>query len=359
MAIPVERPIACERCRVSPAVHTHHRKRRSQGGDDSPENTVRVCAPCHRWIHDNPRDAAAAGWLVQSWQDPVDVEPQVPLTQEELHDVAHATVTPGETCPVCKRRVPKPKDEQEAPRPKATISMKVPQDQRENGVELWYEMIEIGRELLCERMGWEATSPCTTSRWCSSRKDSRPREMPSEPIQFFVHGIPKAQGSKRHVGGGIMVEASDLAPWRKLIVDEAVRVREDWEGFQFAGPIQVRFTFWFRRPKGHYGTGRNAGQVKRTAPRWRASAPDIDKLCRAVADALTISGLILDDRLIVSMEAEKRYGNPGVLIAVQDIEEQACIEEGGLTQSPTASPPKTTPTKKAALSTGSTTTSDG
>jgi hypothetical protein len=156
-AIEIVPATLCERCRTSPAVHTHHRKRRSQGGDDSPENTVRVCLACHQWIHDNPRDAAAAGWIVLSWQEPTEVEAQVLV--EEVHRVAHASVTPGETCPVCKRRVPKPKDEPEGPRQKATISMKVPQDQRENGAELWYEMIQIGRDMLCERMGWEPNVP--------------------------------------------------------------------------------------------------------------------------------------------------------------------------------------------------------
>lgn len=147
-AIPVEPATICERCRERPAVHTHHRQLVSQGGDDSPENTVRVCLECHQWIHDNPRDAAAAGWIVLSWQQAAEV-----VAEPLEHD--HKAVAPGERCPVCHRRVPKPKDVPAEPRHRATISVKVPADERENGAQLWDERIQYGRDLLCEAMGWE------------------------------------------------------------------------------------------------------------------------------------------------------------------------------------------------------------
>lgn len=150
IAIPVDLGVLCERCRSAPAVHTHHRKRRSQGGDDSPENTVRVCLACHQWIHDNPRDAAAAGWLVLSWQEPSEVD-AVP------HD--HAELSPGQTCPVCHRKVPVKRTKPEQPRQRVVVSFKVPKDVDEDGVALWDEMIELGRELLCPRMGWDDDVP--------------------------------------------------------------------------------------------------------------------------------------------------------------------------------------------------------
>lgn len=140
----------------------------------------------------------------------------------------------------------------------------------------------------------------------------------SDEITFFVSGHPKAQGSKRHVGKGVMVEMSkDLGPWRRAIATEAT---EAAEGRKLVGPIGVRAKFYFHRPKGHYGTGRNAGYLKKSAPTYKTSAPDVDKLCRALGDALTISGVILDDRLIARIEAEKRYGDPGVLIEVSELE---------------------------------------
>lgn len=140
----------------------------------------------------------------------------------------------------------------------------------------------------------------------------------SDPIQFFVPGHPKAQGSKRHVGKGVMVEMSkDLGPWRQAITARAI---EGAKNRRFHGAVGVRAVFFFTRPQSHYGTGRNAGNVKTSAPRFRDAAPDLDKLLRALGDALTASGLIHDDRHIVEVQAKKMYGDPGVLVEVREVE---------------------------------------
>ena len=55
------------------SLHRHHRKLRSQGGDDSEHNTMLVSPEQHRWIHDHPARSYALGWLVKSWQDPAEV----------------------------------------------------------------------------------------------------------------------------------------------------------------------------------------------------------------------------------------------------------------------------------------------
>lgn len=160
-AIPIENAPLCERCRSRPAIHRHHRKRRSQGGDDSEQNIARVCLECHSWIHDNPRDAAAAGWLVLSWQDPTEVEAQV-LEEEVARHTAtgreHDHLSPGETCPTCHRKVPVKREKQE-PRNRVVVSFKVPKDVDEDGVALWDEHIQLGRDLLCPVMGWEDDVP--------------------------------------------------------------------------------------------------------------------------------------------------------------------------------------------------------
>lgn len=62
----------CERCghRRDPMV-LHHRRLRSQGGQDTVENLVFICQePCHRHIHEHPSASYEAGWLVPSWADP-------------------------------------------------------------------------------------------------------------------------------------------------------------------------------------------------------------------------------------------------------------------------------------------------
>jgi crossover junction endodeoxyribonuclease RusA len=136
-------------------------------------------------------------------------------------------------------------------------------------------------------------------------------------IEFFVPGHPKAQGSKRHVGKGIMVESSkDLRPWRQAIAYECTVAAL---GRSFAAAVRVDATFFFQRPSAHYGTGRNAGQLKASAPRYRTPAPDLDKLLRALFDAIVISGVIRDDRYIVEVYANKVYGAPGVSVRLTDL----------------------------------------
>lgn len=140
-------------------------------------------------------------------------------------------------------------------------------------------------------------------------------------IQFFVPGKPVAQGSKRAFTRGkkvVMVEMlKDLAPWRQAVAEYA---RAEANGEKFTGPLRLRLVFWFSRPASHFGTGRNAGNLKPSAPDYRESAPDLDKLIRAIGDGLTASGVIVDDRFIVKVEAEKRYGDPGVLVNLQALQ---------------------------------------
>lgn len=51
----------------------HHRKLRSQGGTNHPINLLVLCDACHRRVHDFPGLSYAAGWLVRSFEDPVEV----------------------------------------------------------------------------------------------------------------------------------------------------------------------------------------------------------------------------------------------------------------------------------------------
>ena len=49
----------------------HHRKLRSQGGQDDLDTLVCVCAPCHLvTIHGHPAQAREHGWIVPSHANP-------------------------------------------------------------------------------------------------------------------------------------------------------------------------------------------------------------------------------------------------------------------------------------------------
>lgn len=52
------------------------------------------------------------------------------------------------------------------------------------------------------------------------------------------------------------------------------------------GPIRVDVHLWYSFRKGDYGTGRNKGKLKPSAPIWKISAPDRDNADKILLDAL-------------------------------------------------------------------------
>lgn len=142
-------------------------------------------------------------------------------------------------------------------------------------------------------------------------------------LSFFVAGQPAPQGSKRHVGNGVMVESSKaVKPWRQDVVAAARQAMQSTEIETFVHVVEVTVTFNFARPKYHFGTGRNAGRLKDAAPEFVAMKPDLDKLVRSTFDALTTAGIWRDDSLAAAVIATKVYGDlPGAFIHIRPIKE--------------------------------------
>jgi len=142
-------------------------------------------------------------------------------------------------------------------------------------------------------------------------------------ISMRVLGYPAPQGSKRHVGRGVMVEASKkVTPWREAVVCEAQR--HGHVGLLLNGPVDVHLAFYFQRPQGHY---RASGDLKPVAPLFPStrSVGDIDKLVRSTLDALVQASVLTDDSIVVDLSARKRFAtiaNPrGAVIRITSIGE--------------------------------------
>jgi Holliday junction resolvase RusA-like endonuclease len=133
-------------------------------------------------------------------------------------------------------------------------------------------------------------------------------------LTVTVAGKPATQGSKNRGRNGGMYEANEgLEAWRRAV---ALTVRAalpaaDWPPEVRGGPVAATVVFLLARPADHYRTGRYAGMVKDSAPLHPATRPDVDKLIRAVLDALTTSGAIKDDGRVVTLAAVKTYGAAG------------------------------------------------
>lgn len=143
-------------------------------------------------------------------------------------------------------------------------------------------------------------------------------------IGFTVIGVPSTQGSKtarpfRRANGtlGVAVQegaskakAEELKTWRSMIATAASLALQETRAAILDGPVIIAATFYLPRPK-------NA--KKKLFPDTR---PDLDKLQRAIGDAL--SGVAYtDDSRIVDWNPRKRFadnwdhGRPGVAITVR------------------------------------------
>lgn len=128
-------------------------------------------------------------------------------------------------------------------------------------------------------------------------------------LEFEVGGVaPEPKGSYRAIKRGpnctLVASSSDehkarLEVWAELVEDEArhalkvVGITEPLDE-----PIRVSIAFLLPRPKSH--------------PRrvWHRSAPDIDKLVRAVLDGMESAGVYVNDGRVVDLHAVKRYTLP-------------------------------------------------
>lgn len=130
---------------------------------------------------------------------------------------------------------------------------------------------------------------------------------------FWVGGVPIPQGSKR-IGRNratkkpVLIDdnGAKLHPWRAFV---AVNARQGMSGQEmFDCPVRVDLAFYMPRPAGHF---LKSGELKPGAPVWCSVKPDIDKLERAVFDALTAAGVWKDDSRAVLVHKSQRYAGPG------------------------------------------------
>jgi crossover junction endodeoxyribonuclease RusA len=136
----------------------------------------------------------------------------------------------------------------------------------------------------------------------------------AQGVTFHVKGMtPAPQGSKRHVGNGVMLESCKrVKPWRLLVAEAAVRAGVPL----LRGPVTMSAVFLFARPMGHF---RKDGSLKPSAPKHHAVKPDGSKLIRSTEDALS-KLLFEDDSRIVTGTWHKRYcvegERPGAIVTV-------------------------------------------
>lgn len=129
-------------------------------------------------------------------------------------------------------------------------------------------------------------------------------------FEFMVIGEPIPQGSTRAFlpkgwSRPIITSANKKTkPWRQEVAHTAVCAISAY-GFvplMSGEPVEIKTTFFFEKPKS-----------KKKSDIFKTSKPDLDKLFRSIADALT--GIAYkDDSQIVKWSGSKQYGSPARVI---------------------------------------------
>lgn len=142
--------------------------------------------------------------------------------------------------------------------------------------------------------------------------------------QFEIIGLPAPQGSKTAVnigGKARLIEGKGPSrqrhkDWRTTIAQTARDIAAALPDAPLDGPLHLEVMFRFPMPASRKKADRERGWT------WKTSAPDLDKLVRAIGDGLTAGGLIRDDARIVTTVAEKHEvtGWTGALVTVTQIE---------------------------------------
>jgi len=145
-------------------------------------------------------------------------------------------------------------------------------------------------------------------------------------VSFFVPGTPIPKGSAKAfyikaLGRAVVTQdnADKQKPWASMI---AV-VAQGHFVKPIEGPVMISMAFKMPRLKGHFGSGKNAGALKASAPTYHVSKPDCDKLQRCVWDALTGIAWKDDSQVAIVTHASKKYSDkPGVHIRICAIKEE-------------------------------------
>lgn len=126
-------------------------------------------------------------------------------------------------------------------------------------------------------------------------------------LAFHTTGTPIPQGSMKHIGGGRIITANKhLKKWREQVSSTArAHILGEWEPLD--EPLSISLDFYLPHP------------AKPRFPYFPAARPDLDKLCRAIFDALKDAAIIRDDSRFVGLHATKNWATgcePGVRIII-------------------------------------------
>lgn len=137
-------------------------------------------------------------------------------------------------------------------------------------------------------------------------------------IRFTVEGDPAPKGSMkafwspRHGKVVSMHDNPRTVPWQQAVMNAAARARG--AEATIMGAVAVTIRFHLERP---------ISLPKRETLPTKTRGSDLDKLIRAVLDALTKARVYRDDAQVVALAVSKEFGKPRAEIEVHQVDSVA------------------------------------
>ena len=133
-------------------------------------------------------------------------------------------------------------------------------------------------------------------------------------LMFMIPGNPTALKRHRTARVGKFIKQYD--PSEGDMADFLAIAMKYKPAVPYNEPLRVNIYFFFKRPKAHFRTGKDAGFLKDSAPKWHTNIPDVDNLVKFVCDSL--NGIFwMGDKCICELKTSKQYSAfPRILIQI-------------------------------------------
>lgn len=130
-------------------------------------------------------------------------------------------------------------------------------------------------------------------------------------IEFTVYGTPKGKARPRFVrtkAGVRTYTPKQTETYQNSILEAYL---DSCKGTKLNGPIWARINVYFAIPK-------STPKKARSGMEWYDKKPDVDNLVKSVLDALNKHAYD-DDKQIVALMVNKRYGEPRIEVKMGEI----------------------------------------
>jgi Holliday junction resolvase RusA-like endonuclease len=138
-----------------------------------------------------------------------------------------------------------------------------------------------------------ATPPFATVSPDHRTMDTVVLEIPGPPVPWAAKQTNPKSGNR-------FIPSRQVEATGRVIAAAKAQIDGGAEPFRVGEPLSLSVNFLVKRPKGHWGTGRNSRVLKPQFVDARPTGkPDLSNLLKLVEDGLTLGGLIPDDDQIV------------------------------------------------------------